>query len=240
LTLYKWLDANGKTPTKGFVWPYEVGEWAPDAKPVLCESGWHGMEEKDVLSHLPGDNAGLYEVEVRGDVVHGEDKLTATSMRLVRLVGFADPRTLRAFALINAESVLPIFEKKCPNDSRVRDCIEVGWKFTRGLATRDELEAAQAAEEALEAGETAWAATGAALWYDGYAARLAARAAAWAATSPALLAAMGAAEATSGWVSAGNAAAKAVGNAFRAESSSLLVHMIETGVFREVNDKAQA
>jgi hypothetical protein len=217
LTLYKWLDANGKTPTKGFVWPYEVGEWAPDAKPVLCESGWHGMEEKDVLSHLPGDNAGLYEVEVRGDVVHGEDKL-------------------RAFALINAESVLPIFEKKCPNDSRVRDCIEVGWKFTRGLATRDELEAAQAAEEALEAGETAWAATGAALWYDGYAARLAA----WAATSPALLAAMGAAEATSGWVSAGNAAAKAVGNAFRAESSSLLVHMIETGVFREVNDKAQA
>ena len=59
-----------------------------------------------------------------------------------------------------AELVLPIFEKKHPNDKRVRECIEVTRKWAAGEATIEEVRKARNAADAATA--TAAAATAAA------------------------------------------------------------------------------
>ena len=67
-----------------------------------------------------------------------------------------------------AELVLPIFEKKHPNDKRVRECIEVTRKWAAGEAT---------IEEVRKARNAAYAATAAAADAAAYAATAAADAA---------------------------------------------------------------
>ena len=140
--LYKWLLPDRTTPTQGFLWPEDETLWTPNVKPILCESGWHGVEEKDVLKHLPGVGAVLYEVEVRGEVVRGGDKFCAESMRFKYVVGEATERNLRLFVCDVAEDVLSAFESKYPNDLRPRTAIEVSRRYALGEASRDELTAA--------------------------------------------------------------------------------------------------
>jgi hypothetical protein len=53
MTLYKWLLADNTTPVQKKPWPCPLGEWTRKQTPILCESGWHGVEAKDVLAHLP-------------------------------------------------------------------------------------------------------------------------------------------------------------------------------------------
>ena len=143
--LYKWLQADRTTPTQKFRWPEDETLWTPNVKPVLCKSGWHGMEEKDVLKHLPGVGAVLYEVEVRGEVVKGDDKFCAESMRFKYVVGEATERNLRLFACDVAEDVLSAFESEYPNDQRPRTAIEVARRYALGEATYAELTAAHSA-----------------------------------------------------------------------------------------------
>jgi len=78
-------------------------------------------------------------------------------------------REARLFACDCAENVLPIFEKRYPEDIRPRKCVEVARRLANGQATTAELEAARAA-----AGYAAWAAAWAAR-----AAAAASRADAW-------------------------------------------------------------
>ena len=166
MTLYKWLLADNTTPVQKKSWPCVLGEWTRSEPPILCESGWHGVEAKDVLEHLPKVSTPpvLYEVETRGVLLHGDDKFSCESMRLVRRVGAADVMLLVKFALVCAESSLGNFEKVFPNDPRVRDCIEVTWRFTRGEATAQEVETAAesawwsawSAESAARSAESAW------------------------------------------------------------------------------------
>lgn len=52
----------------------------------------------------------------------------------------------RLFACDCAERVLPLFEKKYPNDKRPRQAIEVARKFANGQATQVELDAARVAD----------------------------------------------------------------------------------------------
>ena len=98
-------------------------------------------------------------------------------------------REIRLFACDCAERVMPIYEKECPDDSRVRDCIETARRFAEGGATDGELRAAwdAAADAAWDAARAARAAA--------WAARDAARAAAWAAARAAAWAARDAARA---------------------------------------------
>ena len=147
--LYKWLLADNTTPVQKKSWPCPLGEWTAHETPILCESGWHGVEAKDVLEHLPKVSTPpvLYEVEARGVLLHGDDKFSCESMRLVRRVGAADMMLLVKFALVCAESSLGNFEKVFPNDPRVRDCIDVTWRFTRGEATAQEVETASGGGE---------------------------------------------------------------------------------------------
>jgi hypothetical protein len=124
--LYKWLLADRWTPTQRSHWPVDDLIWTPPAKPIICQSGWHGMEERDVLAHLPGVGALLYEVEVRGEFVQGGDKFAAESMRIVNFIGEATEQKLRLFMCDVAEEVLPIYEEWAPNDDRCRKSIEAG------------------------------------------------------------------------------------------------------------------
>src|ERR1039457_6561526 len=80
-------------------------------------------------------------------------------------------RVSRLMAADFAESVLHIFEKKCPNDNRPRLAIKAARDFANGLIDDAALAAAWAA-----ARDAAWAAAWAAVWD---AARDAARAAVW-------------------------------------------------------------
>ena len=154
--LYKWLLADDRTPIQNVKWAAKVGEWTQKETPVICKSGWHGMREQDVLSHLPGVGAKLYVVETRGEMVHGSDKFAAESMRLVRILGVTTEQNLRLFMCDVAEDVLPIYEAWAPGDDRrARKSIEAGRAFA--LDPTNETKAAEAAG-AAGAARAAWAA----------------------------------------------------------------------------------
>ena len=86
----------------------------------------------------------------------------------------ADKKTRVYVSAKFAESVLPIFEKKYPNDKRPRDCIDACFDFCNDKIGQRELNAAESATRAAARG--AWSA-GAATWSVGSTARAAARAA---------------------------------------------------------------
>ena len=174
--LYKWLTADNRTAVQGTPWPEAVGEWTKPETPVLCESGWHAMYERDVLTHLPARaGAKLWRVEVRGEIVEGDDKIAAESMRLLYCLGETTEANLRLFACDVAEDALSLADSP---DPRSLTAIEVARRFAVGNATRTELDAAGAA-----AWDAAWAARDAARDAAGAAwdAAWAARDAAWAA-----------------------------------------------------------
>src|SRR5487761_2424437 len=183
-TYYKWLLPNRVTPIQNKTWPVRMKQWTAEESPVICESGWHGVLRKDILKHLPQtDISELWEVEVKGELIHGDDKFAAPQMRLIRKVATTDARMLRLFACDVAQEVLWVFEKERPNDARVRDCIEVARRYAMGEATEQERDAAgDAAWDAARDARDAARAAGDAAWD---AARDAARAAAWAAAAAA-------------------------------------------------------
>ena len=161
MTYYKWLLPNRRTPVQNVKWPVRVKTWTkPEKLLVVCESGWHGVERKDILAHLPHvDGSELWEVEVRGNIVHGSDKFSAESMRLVKKILVPDKKNLRLFACDVAQDVLWIYEKRYPGDTRVAECIEVARRFAMGQATEEEMTAAYAA--AASYANAAYAAYGA-------------------------------------------------------------------------------
>jgi immunity protein 5 of polymorphic toxin system len=203
---YKWLVGDKISPIQGLRWPVGVGKWTEPTTPVPCQSGWHGMEERHVLTHLPAEQATLWVVEVTGKIVKADDKFAAESMKLVRPIGTTDDRKLRLLAADCAEDVLPLFLKVRPNDTRITDCIDVARRFAEGQATSQERAAARDAAGAA-AWDAAGAAAGAAAW-----ATTAALAAAWDAAGAA---AWDAARAAA-WAAAGDAAGAAAWDAARA------------------------
>ena len=156
--LYKWMLPENRTAVQNKIWPVEVGEWTAKETPVLCESGWHGMEEKHVLTHLPSQiGASLWVVETRGKRVDGDDKFCAPQMKLAYKIGTTTERNLRLFAADCAENVLPIFWKVRPDDDRPKQAIDVARRYANGQATDQERDAAGDAAGAA-AGDAAWAA----------------------------------------------------------------------------------
>ena len=153
---YKWMRPGLTTPTQRATWPVAVGEWTHPETPMLCESGWHAMEEKDVLAHLPDTiGAELWWVEYGGRVVHGADKFCSERMRLVSLAGVTTEENLRLFAADCAEDALSLVESP---DPRSVEAIRVARLYAVGEATQGELAAARAAARAA-AWAAAWDAT---------------------------------------------------------------------------------
>jgi hypothetical protein len=215
-TYYKWLTPERRTSVQSVKWPKRVGAWTKDTTPILCKSGWHAMKAGDALKHLPSMHATLWEVEGRGAMVEGNDKVAFASMRLVREIATTDDRLLRLFAVACARDVLHIYEDKYPNDSRVRDCIDVAERFANGEATNDEMTAA-------------WAAAGAAAWDAAGAAGAIAGAAAWDAAGAAAWDAAGAAAGAAAWDAGAIARAAARAAAWDAQSLRLVAMLEEKG-----------
>ena len=187
--LYKWMlrrDGQLVTAVQKNPWPVAVGGWTAKESPVLCESGWHGMAEKDVLQHLPSElGAELWVVETRGRRLIGDDKFAAPRMRLVECIGVTDDSNLRLFACDVAEDAMSLIDSP---DPRSVQAVEVARRFAVGEATEGELAAARdsAREAARGAAEAAaWDSARAAAWDAAWAAAWAARAAAWAARAAA-------------------------------------------------------
>jgi hypothetical protein len=171
--LFKVLAA-GRMPCHGGSgeWP-EAGVWREAEGPlVLCENGLHLCREKDLVLWLGPE---IWEAEYDGERIDAEDKIVVSKARLVRKVDTWNERTARLFACDCAERVLPIYEKRYPNDKRPRVAIETARRYAEGKATREEIAAARDAAWAA-----AWASARDAAWDAAWAAaRAAARDAAW-------------------------------------------------------------
>jgi len=169
---YKFLTADNKGKyseydfTKYLPNGDKPGKWLRKIEnPVLCDSGYHCFAPEHILEWL---EAQLFEVEIKGRCVHGDDKTVAQSMRFIRKIDAWNEKTARLFSCYCARDVLPIFEKEYPNDNSPRVAIETSERYANGKATIEELAAARDA-----ARDAAWDAAR-------DAARAAARDAAWA------------------------------------------------------------
>ena len=151
------------------------GKWMPKINEIAaCEAGYHVCNRDQLVQWLGRD---IWEVEVRGEHIDADDKSVWQQARLIRRIDTWNERAARLFACDCAEHVLPLFEKRHPDDKRPRKAIEIARRFADGEATKEELAAAEAA-----AGTAArYAAEAAAGTAAGAAAWAAARAAAWAA-----------------------------------------------------------
>ena len=199
---YKFLTADNKGKyseydfTKYLPNDDKPGKWLRKIdNPVLCEKGYHCFMPEHILEWI---EAQLFEVEINGRHVHGDDKTVTRQMRFIRKVDTWNDKTARLFACYCARDTLPIFEKKYPNDNRPRVAIETAERYANGEATIEELNAASDAANAA-----ASAAVRAAAWAAARdAASDAASAAAWAAAWDAARAAASDAAWDAAWAAA--------------------------------------
>jgi hypothetical protein len=208
MTYYKVLAADGVSPQHGGSGKWfipkgkRVGKWMPAIKGIRpCARGYHFVNIEQLPQWL---GPTLYEIEVRGQVIHQADKSVAEQARLVRKVETWNDKTLRLFAADCAERVLGLYEKQYPNDDRPRKAIQAARDFANGLITKDAADA-----YAATAAAAAYAATAAAAANAANAAYAAAARAAYAAANAAYAAASDAAYAAYAAARAAYAAANA-------------------------------
>ena len=106
----------------------------------------------DPAKYLPEDWSGT-----ALDILRVEDCLAVDRLWVVLREGWIGDTTLRLFACDCAERVLPLFEKKFPEDKRPHQAIEVARRYAEGDAADEELRAAQMAAWAVVT-EASWAA----------------------------------------------------------------------------------
>jgi hypothetical protein len=128
---------------------------------VLCKSGLHASKRLlDALKYAPG--AYLWEVELSGEVIHGDDKSVATER--TALCGFDASEVLRKFSRMVA---LQAVEKHW-DESKLGAFPDVTLQWlktgdeTLRVAARSAARSAAWAAEAAGAEAAAWAAAGAA------------------------------------------------------------------------------
>jgi len=126
-------------------------------------------------------------------------------------------------ALLYAETVMPIYEEKYPNDDRVSKCIHGIKDFNNGKITKDELRALRSA--AAAAADAAYAAYDAAA--ADAAAYAAADAAAYAADAAAAYAAAADAAAAAAYAAAADAAAAAAANKWQPKLKKAIENWIK-------------
>ena len=171
--LYKVLSADGKPCNGGtgeWFLPHgkRPGKWMPPIKGELCpcENGYHLCRLEDLLQWI---GPRVFEAQTRGEKITATDKIVVREARLLKETGWNE-RTARLFACDCAEHVLPIFEKKYPQDKRAREAIATARKFANGKATKAALAAARDAawdaawDAARDAASSPWAAARDAAW----------------------------------------------------------------------------
>ena len=112
----------------------------PD-KLSLCSYGLHAsVNPLDALSFVDWENAIICRVELSGKILEGDDKLCASS-RKVLWMAKADT-VMHEFSCWCAEQVIPIWTKQYPNDKRPQQAIDAKRLWLRGRITDQELAAA--------------------------------------------------------------------------------------------------
>jgi hypothetical protein len=101
----------------------------------------------------------LAKVEVRGQIIKGDDKSTASQMRVIEAWHWPKEESVR-LSIFAAELVLPNFEKVYPFDDRPRKAIEAARAWLENPTSA--WSAARSAESARSAAESAWSAASAA------------------------------------------------------------------------------
>ena len=140
----EWSLPRGKRP----------GKWMPTAPPVLCKSGYHVC--RDLCEVLIHSGPELYEVEVRGEHVDGDDKAAWEQARLIRRIPEWNERTLRLFVVDCARMVAHLTADPELTDAVLDICVAYA-EFGEEWAA-----AARAASAAAEtaAWDAAWDAPG--------------------------------------------------------------------------------
>jgi hypothetical protein len=173
---YHFVKEDG-TSRMGAEKPFDIGEYRRVERPddiKLCEYGYHGCKEPaDALVDRYVYGPMIEKCEFDASVKADDIKFVSAGKRVLARADVRVPLIL--FAADCAERVLPIFEKRYPNDKRVRECIEGVRAFARGEITRDELIKLRSAAYAAYA--AAYAADYAAAYAAAYAAYAAAAAA---------------------------------------------------------------
>jgi hypothetical protein len=156
MTYYKVLAADGISPQHGGSGKWfipkgkRMGKWMPAIKNIRpCARGYHFVNIEQLPQWL---GPTLYEIEVRGQIIHQADKSVAEQARLIRKVETWNDKTLRLYAADCAERVLGLYEKQYPKDDRPRKAIQAARDFANGLINKD------AAYDAADAAFTASAA----------------------------------------------------------------------------------
>ena len=146
MTYYKVLAADGVSPQHGGSGKWfipkgkRVGKWMPAIKGIRpCARGYHFVNIEQLPQWL---GPTLYEIEVRGQVIHQADKSVAEQARLVRKVETWNDKNLRFYAADCAKRVLGLYEKQYPKDDRPRKAIQAARDFANGLITEDAADAA--------------------------------------------------------------------------------------------------
>lgn len=194
---YKILDKDGRScnggnaewslPTRNEDGTWTPGEWMPPVEGELepCGNGYHVVTIEQLLTWL-GER--IFEVEVGEEIISDDDKSVVRTCRLVRECTGWNERTARLSACDCAERVLPIYEARYPKDDRPRKAIKVSREYAAGVATAEELAAAESAARAAAwsatrsaAESAAWSASRSAAWSASRSAARAAARAAWSA-----------------------------------------------------------
>lgn len=132
LKFYKTLDETGfscfggeaewSLPRLNDDGTWTPGEWMPpiEYELVECKNGYHIATFNQLLRWLAPR---IFEAEAGREVVRGKDKYIARKCRLLREFTNWNEQTARLFACDCIEQVLPLFEKRYPNDTRLRDSL---------------------------------------------------------------------------------------------------------------------
>ncbi len=157
---YKLLNKDGTTPHGFGKWPLpkrdKPGAWMPPIDPPLiaCHNGYHVLKIGDLLEWR---GALLVEIETKGRPLRDSNKSVVKQARAIRIAKGWNNKTLRIFAADCAERVLPIWQKKYPNDDRPFKAIQAARAFAKGKISFGEMVTARAAagDAAGDAGDAA-------------------------------------------------------------------------------------
>ena len=128
MTLYKFLRAD-------LVSPYALHQWAEgkwldvEGELEMCETGIHVCRPQDLVYWI---DAELWEMETRGEVLQGGDKLCVRSARPLHRIETWHEKSARLFTADCAEDVLHIFEAYRPTDLRPREVITAARRYAVG------------------------------------------------------------------------------------------------------------
>ena len=156
---YRWKALRAELSSQyNSKWQWKIGKWYKcNGGLVLCKNGFHCSR------YIPEAMRYVYmeilaKVEVKGEHLDDNDKSVWREMRIIKAWEWNSLDSV-AFAIYCAKRVLPIFEKKYPQDKRPREAIRISELFLNNKTNaRAAYAAAHAAAHAAHADHAAYAA----------------------------------------------------------------------------------